>query len=81
MSSRFSSIHDDRQNVFELQSMLREIGKFTEGIDLINPDGLFLTETTKAIRDIQTFLGLNPTGEVDLETWNGILERFRHNQA
>ncbi len=76
MTSNFSSIYDGRSNVFELQSMLREISKTTDGLDLINPDGLFRKETAKAVRDIQKILGLAETGEVDLTTWNAITQKY-----
>ncbi len=76
MASNFSSIYDGRRNVFELQSMLREISKTTDGLDLINPDGLFKKETAKAVRDIQKILGLSETGEVDLTTWTAITQKY-----
>ena len=76
MASNFSSIYDGRRNVFELQSMLREISKTTDGLDLINPDGLFKKETAKAVRDIQKILGLAETGKVDLATWNAITQKY-----
>lgn len=75
-----TSIYDERQNIFELQSMLREIAKFTEGIGMINPDGLFLRETAGAVTDFQKFSGIEPTGEVDLNTWKAIVDRFRGTQ-
>lgn len=73
MSSGFISINNDRENVFELQSMIREISKIENDVRLINPDGLFLSETAGAVGEIQKLLGLTQTGEVDLETWNGIV--------
>ncbi len=73
MGAGFISIENDRKNVFELQEMLREISKTTDGVRLINPDGLFFSETAAAVRDIQKLLGIAQTGDVDLETWIGIV--------
>ena len=78
MSSGFISINNDRENVFELQSMIREISKIEDGVRLINPDGLFLSETAEAVGEIQKLLGIAPTGEVDLETWSGIVGMIRN---
>lgn len=67
------SIYDKKQNIFELQVMLRRI-HFADGtVDLINPDGLFGTETRDAVVQAQRIAGLSETGRVDLETWSAIV--------
>lgn len=66
------SIYDNKQNIFELQVMLRRI-HFADGtVGLINPDGLFGSETRDAVVQAQRIAGLSETGSVDLETWSAI---------
>ncbi len=74
-----NSIYNSRNNIFELQEMLREISKHYIGIRFINPDGLFKSETAEAVRDVQKMFGIEPTGDVDFETWSIIVEKFRNN--
>lgn len=68
------SIYDGPQNIRELQTMLRRIHFANGNIRIINPDGLFGSETTEAVRQAQRIAGLPETGEVDLRTWNTIVE-------
>lgn len=68
-----TSIYDSRQNIFELQSMLREISRLNNAVLLINPDSLFGPETTQAVKQIQQIAGIPVTGKVDLLTWNTIV--------
>lgn len=52
--------------------MLRRI-HFADGtVGLINPDGLFGSETRDAVVQAQRIAGLSETGSVDLETWSAI---------
>lgn len=67
------SIYDNRQNIFELQVMLRRIHFENGTVDLINPDGLFGKETTEAVVQAQRIAGLSETGKVNFETWNAIV--------
>lgn len=71
-----SSIYDNEQNVFELQTALRNLRQTLKTIPLINPDGFFGTETTKAVFAAQKFFGLPQTGIVDYETWQIIFENY-----
>lgn len=66
-----TSIYNGRQNIFELQSMLREIS-FKYDIPLINPDSIFGSETTKAVKAVQKLSGIPETGDVDFLTWTTI---------
>lgn len=68
-----TSIYDSRQNIFELQSMLREISLLNNAVQLINPDSLFGPETTQAVKQIQQIAAIPVTGSVDLLTWNTIV--------
>lgn len=62
------NIYDDRQNVLELQSFLRTNHRL-EGGPLINPDGIFDSNTTAAVKLFQQQNNIPVTGIVDLETW------------
>lgn len=67
-----TSIYDSRNNIFELQSMLRRIS-LNHNIPLINPDSIFGPETSEAVRDVQNISGIPVTGKVDYLTWTTIL--------
>ncbi len=62
------NIYDDRQNVLELQSFLRANHRL-EGGPLINPDGIFDSNTTAAVKLFQQQNNIPITGIVDFETW------------
>ena len=64
-----TSIYDRGQNVFEVQHILREYYKRHGDIPLINPDGIFGSETTEAVKALQHILGMEATGIVDYPTW------------
>lgn len=61
-------MHNHRQNVFELQFFLRANYKLEGGI-LINPDGIYGSETTAAVKLFQRQNGIEETGNTDYETW------------
>lgn len=73
-----TSIYDTRQNIFELQSMLREISHLNDNVRLINPDSLFGPETTQAVKQVQQLAGIPITGDVDLLTWNTIVSMLNN---
>ncbi|MEE1014061.1 MAG: peptidoglycan-binding domain-containing protein [Clostridia bacterium] len=60
--------YDHRQNVLELQTMLRA-NHLLEGGILINPDGIFDHNTTEAVKLFQRQNGMEITGIVDYATW------------
>lgn len=66
-----------RANVYEVQRFLRAIqivsGKTS---NLINPDGIYGSETTEAVRNFQKQHELPVTGEVDFATWTEIYEVY-----
>lgn len=62
------NMNDNRQNVLELQSFLRA-NNLLEGGIVINPDGIFDSATTTAVRLFQRQNGLEETGRVDYATW------------
>lgn len=70
------SIYNKKKNIYELQVMLRELSKKYRGIRLINPDALFGPVTKGAVMDVQKLFGLEPTGEVDYDTWATIVKYY-----
>ena len=62
------NIYDNRQNVLELQSFLRA-NHLLEGGIIINPDGIFDSATTEAVKLFQQQNGLEITGAVNYPTW------------
>ena len=64
-----TNMNDNVQNVFELQTMLRRMIFISQNIKRINPDGIFGTETTEAVKSFQALKNLPVTGDVDFETW------------
>ena len=71
-----TSIYDNEQNVFELQTALRALRQTHKVMPLINPDGYFGEETTAAVISAQEFFGLPQTGEADFETWTLLFENY-----
>lgn len=71
-----TSIYDNRQNIFELQTALRKLQRTHKALPLINPDGYFGEETTLAVIAAQEFFGLPQTGEADYETWRLLFETY-----
>lgn len=71
-----TSIYDNEQNVFELQTALRALRRTHKNLPLINPDGFFGVETTEAVILAQEFFGIPQTGEVDFETWTLLFEHY-----
>lgn len=61
--------------VRSLQTFLREISRVRD-IPRVVPDGIFGSETKNAVESFQTLYLLPVTGEVDLVTWNKIIEVY-----
>lgn len=75
-----TSIYDNEQNIFELQTALRALRQTHKSLPLINPDGYFGEETTAAVIAAQEFYGLPQTGEADFETWRLLFENYFETQ-
>lgn len=71
-----TSIYDNPQNVYELQTALRFLRQTHKVMPLINPDGIYGAETTAAVAEAQRFFGLSPTGRADFETWRLLFENY-----
>lgn len=70
-------ITNEKNNITELQRYLRELHHNTRGeIPLVNPDGIYGTETRAAVEAFQKLHGLPVTGEADNTTWNEIYREY-----
>ena len=73
-----TNIYDEQNNIWELQTFLRDFSRVEEGAPLINPDGIFGPETVAAVRFAQNRLGLEVSGAADFATWEALFTSFRH---
>lgn len=71
-----TSIYDNEQNVFELQTALKMLWQADKILTLTNPDGKFGPGTTFAVTEAQRFFGIPQTGEVDIETWELLFNNY-----
>ena len=65
----------DRQkndHTYELQRFLHDLSYRNEKIPPIIPDGIYGSETAQAVKAYQNANNMEPTGEVDSETWSAI---------
>ena len=63
--------------IFNLQTYLRTISFTDERIPRVPIDGIFDTETEKAVAAFQRTRGLEETGIVDKLTWDAIYNEFK----
>lgn len=75
-NSLYFSHRDERANIYELQTYLRYLSRYIKEIPQVNPDGIYGTETRKAVMAFQRRFGLPATGEADFETWTRIVEAY-----
>ena len=59
-----------------LQYMLRMLSQFIQGIPPVEVDGIFGPATREAVLAAQRRFGLEPTGEVDPDTWDEIYDQY-----
>ena len=72
---------DESTTVVMLQSMLHELSYIYEECENLNLNGIIDAQTLTAVKKIQKVHGLEPNGEVDIQTWNSIVieyEKFRN---
>ncbi len=72
-TSNFNSYPNE---VYELQSKLRKIAQINGNMSIIIADGIFGPDTEEAVREFQVIYGLPPTGTVDYDTWNKVMEEY-----
>lgn len=76
MENRYYPSRDVQANTYELQEYLKYIADRTDGIPTVYPDGIYGPETRAAVRAFQTKYGYAPSGDVNFETWTGIVEVY-----
>ena len=65
------------QPIRSLQTMLRTIAQVDPNQISVIPDGVYSSQTTDAVRSFQENNGISPTGNVDQNTWERIVEAYR----
>ena len=70
-------IGEDTKKVRNLQNMLRKINLYENILPEVIVDGIFDDITEKAVMDFQKRKGLLPTGVVDIETFEKIVEEYK----
>ena len=68
---------DKTQAIIEIQRSLQTAYKNGLGIPYVGVDGIYGERTEAAVTDFQREVGLEPTGVVDLDTWNALKEASR----
>ena len=63
--------------ILNLQTYLRTISFYDERIERVPIDGIFDSDTEKAVTSFQRTRGLSPTGIVDKGTWDAIYSEFK----
>ncbi len=58
--------------IFETQEYLRNIARTQSDVLTVYPDGIYGSETADSVRSFQAKHGIEPTGEIDYETWRKI---------
>lgn len=61
-------------NIESLQMMLRNIAGENDDVTTVIPDGIFGPQTLESVQSFQQKYKLEPTGVVDFETWNKIVD-------
>ncbi len=65
---------DNSNDVRSAQQFLRTISQNYESISPVVPDGIFGEQTRQSVTEFQQYFGINPTGTIDFETWNKLVE-------
>lgn len=69
---------DEGLLVYIVQSMLNDMGRRHDNLDIIAIDGIYGKKTAKAVRDFQRSANLNTTGAVNAPTWNILARTSEH---
>lgn len=68
---------DENPNIYIIQEMLSYISLVIPIIPYIEANGVLDASTQQAVRTFQSTQGIEPTGIIDEETWNSIVEVYR----
>lgn len=68
---------NEAQAITNLQTYLRHLSYFDPDATKVPIDGVFGSDTEKAVREFQRENGLMQTGNADRETWELIFEQYR----
>ena len=69
---------DTGPSVSALQYFINVIGQVVYSIPALAIDGIFGPQTKQAVMDAQSYLGLEPTGVVNHDTWTKIYDEYRN---
>lgn len=72
---------DTGENVRLMQSYLNEISRRYPSIPLVSVDGVFGGDTEQAVLAFQRAVRLNPTGVIDVSTWQRIVELYNFEES
>ncbi len=64
-------------NVFIMQLFLSYISSIILKLPPVNTSGIFDSQMSASVREFQNLYNINPTGIIDEETWNKIVEIYR----
>lgn len=67
---------DKKNHIYEVQNYLRTISQVNGNIPAIVPSGVYDSSTEEAVRQFQREYGLPPSGKIDLDTWESIIEVY-----
>lgn len=65
-----------RDDVYSLQMWLSALHCAGENVPAVAPTGRYNEMTAEAVRAFQRLHGIEPTGEVDYETWNAVKNAY-----
>lgn len=71
------SLGDESPSIYVIQEMLSYISLIIPTIPYIEPSVTFDENTQQAVITFQNMMGLKPTGIIDQQTWNSIVEVYR----
>lgn len=72
---------DSGESVKLMQTYLNAIAARFPGIRPVSVDGIFGGDTENAVIDFQRSVRLNPTGVIDVSTWERIIELYNFEQS
>jgi len=71
------SLGDTGDNVQLIQTMLNEAAQKNSALQPVTADGSYGPATREAVRTFQRVTGLIVSGDVDILTWNALVEEYR----